>query len=425
MRAVEARHDRNWVANASAGRCRFCDAELRHSFADLGMSPLANSYLSVDDLDRPETVYPLHAFVCEECYLVQLPGFVPPEKIFQDYAYFSSFSTSYLEHARRYVEQSIGRFGLDANSRILEVASNDGYLLQYFRDQGIPVLGVEPARNIAKAAEAAGIRTIPDFFGRRLARELIAEDEAADLVIGNNVLAHVPDLNDFVAALKLVLKPDGVITLEFPHLLRLIASGEFDTIYHEHFSYFSFTTVDRVFAAHGLRLFDVEEILTHGGSLRIYACHAGDERRPSGAAEDLLEREWREGLTDVETYTAFEERPRAVKRDLLEFLIGARRAGQNVVGYGAAAKATTLLNYCGIRDDFIDYVVDRSPHKQGRFLPGSHLPIHDPAQVDVTRPDYLLLFAWNLKDEIIEQMRHVQEFGCRFVVPIPQLAVSE
>jgi SAM-dependent methyltransferase len=425
MRAVEVREARSGVTKASAGRCRFCDAELRHSFADLGMSPLANSYLNADELDSPETFYPLHAFVCEECYLVQLPEFEPPEKIFKDYAYFSSFSTSFLEHARRYVEQSIGRFGLDTNSRILEVASNDGYLLQYFRDQGIPVLGVEPARNVAEAAEAGGIRTIPDFFGRRLASELVAAGEAADLVIGNNVLAHVPDLNDFVAGLKLVPKPGGVITLEFPHLLRLIAGGEFDTIYHEHFSYFSFTTVHRVFAAHGLRLFDVEEIPTHGGSLRIYACHAEDERRPSGAAEDLLERERREGLTEIETYTAFEERPKAAKRDLLEFLIGARRAGQNVVGYGAAAKATTLLNYCSIRDDFIDYVVDRSPHKQGRFLPGSHLPIHDPAQVDVTRPDYLLLFAWNLKDEIIEQMRHVREFGCRFVVPIPRLAVSE
>jgi SAM-dependent methyltransferase len=390
------------------------------------MSPLANSYLSADELDRPEKFYPLHAFVCEECYLVQLPEFESPEKIFRDYAYFSSFSTSFLEHARRYVEQSVGRFGLTAHSRVLEVASNDGYLLQYFRDRGIPVLGVEPARNVAQAAEAAGIRTISDFFGRRLAAELVAAGEAADLVIGNNVLAHVPDLNDFVAGLKLVLKPGGTITLEFPHLLRLVAGGEFDTIYHEHFSYFSFTTVDRVFAAHDLRLVDVEEIPTHGGSLRIYACHAEDEQKRFGpAVAQLLERERREGLTDIETYTAFEERTKTAKRDLLEFLIGRKRAGESVVGYGAAAKATTLLNYCGIRNDFVDYVVDRSPHKQDRFLPGSHLPIYDPAEVHLTRPDYLLLFAWNLKDEIIEQMRGVRDFGCRFVVPIPQVEICE
>jgi hypothetical protein len=288
------------------------------------------------------------------------------------------------------------------------------------------VLGVEPARNVAEAAEAAGIRTITDFFGRRLAGELVGAGEAADLVVGNNVLAHVPDLNDFVGGLKLVLMPGGTITLEFPHLLRLIAGGEFDTIYHEHFSYFSFTTVDRVFAAHGLRLFDVEEIPTHGGSLRIYACHAEDGQKPMGAAvEELLERERREGLTEIETYTEFETRTQAVKRELLEYLIGTKRAGKSVVGYGAAAKATTLLNYCGIRNDFIDYVVDRSPHKQGRFLPGSRLPIYDPREVEVTRPDYLLLFAWNLKDEIIEQMRTVRQFGCRFVVPIPQVEICD
>jgi SAM-dependent methyltransferase len=425
MRAVEVTDARSGVKQTTTGRCRFCDAELRHSFADLGMSPLANSYLAADELDRPETFYPLHAFVCEECYLVQLPEFEPPEKIFRDYAYFSSFSTTFVEHARRYVEQSIGRFGLDSQSRILEVASNDGYLLRFFRDQGIPVLGVEPARNVAEVAEAEGIRTMADFFGRRLARELVAAGEAADLVVGNNVLAHVPDLNDFVAGLKLVLKTGGAITLEFPHLLRLIDGAEFDTIYHEHFSYFSFTTVDRVFASHGLSLFDVEEIPTHGGSLRIYGCHAEEERRLSGAAEELLERERREGLTEIATYTEFEERPKAVKHDLLEFLIRARRAGETVVGYGAAAKATTLLNYCGIRGDLVDYVVDRSPHKQGRFLPGSHLPIHDPGHVDATRPDYLLLFAWNLKDEIVQQMGRVREFGCRFVVPIPQLEICE
>jgi SAM-dependent methyltransferase len=424
MRAVAVSDAPSAVASGSAGRCRFCDAELQHSFVDLGMSPLANSYLTAAELGRPETFYPLHAFVCDECYLLQLPEFESPEEIFRDYAYFSSFSTSFLEHARAYVERSIGRFGLDRRSRVLEVASNDGYLLQYFRDRGVPVLGVEPARNVAQAAEAAGIRTIMDFFGRRLARELVEAGEAADLVVGNNVLAHAPDLNDFVAGLKLVLKPGGAITLEFPHLLRLIASAQFDTIYHEHFSYFSFTTVERVFTAHGLRLFDVEEIATHGGSLRIYACHAEEERRPSDAAEELLERERREGLTELATYTAFEERPKAVKRDLLEFLIRAKRAGETVVGYGAAAKATTLLNYCGIRGDLVDYVVDRSPHKQGRFLPGSHLAIHDPVRVDETRPDYLLLFAWNLKDEIVEQMRHVREFGCRFVVPIPQLTTS-
>jgi SAM-dependent methyltransferase len=425
MRDAKVADARHGIAEVVAGRCRFCDAEVRHSFVDLGMSPLANSYLTVDELDQPETFYPLHAFACEECYLVQLPELESPERIFTDYAYFSSVSTSFLAHARRYVEQAVGRFGLDPNSRILEVASNDGYLLQYFRDRGIPVLGVEPARNVAAAAEAAGIRTISDFFGRRLARELVAAGEAAELVVGNNVLAHVPDLNDFVAGLKLVLKPGGTITLEFPHLLRLIAGGEFDTIYHEHFSYFSLTTVVRVLAAHGLSLVDVEEIPTHGGSLRIYAGHAEDEQPVGAAVDELLEREQRDGLTHIETYTAFEERAKAAKRDLLAFLIRTKGNGQCVVGYGAAAKATTLLNYCGVRNDFIDYVVDRSGHKQGLFLPGSRLAIYDPAEVEVTRPDYLLLFAWNLKDEIVEQMRGVREFGCRFVVPIPQVEICD
>lgn len=331
-----------------------------------------------------------------------------------------------MEHARRYVEQVVARFDFDSTTRVLEVASNDGYLLQYFRDRGIPVLGVEPARNVAAAAEAAGIPTVVDFFGRQLAGELLEGGEAPDLVVANNVLAHVPDLNDFVAGLKTVLKPGGIVTAEFPHVLRLIAGNEFDTIYHEHFSYFSLAAAERVFAAHGLRLFDVEEVPTHGGSLRIYACHAEDEERKAGpAVSELLERERAEGLEDLETYTGFDERARAAKRDLLDFLIRVKREGRSVVGYGAAAKATTLLNYCGIRSDFVDYVVDRSPHKQGRFLPGCHLPIYDPAMVAETRPDYFLILAWNLKDEIIEQMSGVRAFGCRFVVPVPQVEIHE
>ena len=408
-----------------APRCRSCDAALVHTFADLGSSPLANAYLTEEQLHDPVRFYPLHVYVCDRCFLVQLPPVTTREELFGEYAYFSSYSNSWVEHARRYAEDVIDRFGFGPDSKVVEIASNDGYLLQHFRGRGIPVLGIEPARNVAAAAQEAGIPTRVEFFGLETAERLRAQDEAADLVIGNNVLAHVPELRDFLAGVRTLLKPGGVVTMEFPHVLRLIEKTEFDTIYHEHLSYLSLMTAERLFAEAGLRLFDVEELSTHGGSLRIYARHDEDASTKLGPRlAEVRERELAAGLDRVETYTGFDERVRRVKRDLLEFLIGAKRDGKSIVGYGAPAKATTLLNYCGIRGDFLDYVVDRSPHKQGRFLPGAHLEIRDPSEVERTRPDYLLLLAWNLKDEIAEQMSHVRAFGCRFVVPIPETTVS-
>jgi SAM-dependent methyltransferase len=404
--------------------CRLCGAALRDSFADLGSSPLANSYPTAEDLRHGERFYPLHAYVCAQCFLVQLTEVTSPEELFSEYAYFSSYSETWLRHARAYVDQMMTRLALGRTSSVVEIASNDGYLLQYFRERGVPVLGIEPARNVAAVAAANGIPTVAEFFSCAKARELAAAGHHADLVVANNVLAHVPRLNDFVAGIRAILKPGGVATAEFPHLLRLIEQTEFDTIYHEHFSYFSFLTVERVFAAHGLRIFDVDELPTHGGSLRIYACDAAVEpvdERPS--VEGLRARERTAGLTSRETYAAFEERVREAKRALLEFVIDAKRAGKTIAAYGAAAKGTTLLNYCGIRSDFIDYVADSSPHKQGRFLPGTHLPIHAPDRVHETRPDYLLILPWNLKDEIMEQMADVLSFGCRFVVPIPEVRV--
>jgi len=408
----------------SGPRCRSCDAALVHTFADLGSSPLANAYLTKAQLQDPEPFYPLRVYVCDRCFLVQLPPVTTPEELFSDYAYFSSYSDSWLRHARDYVEQVIERFGFGSESKVVEIASNDGYLLQYFKERGVPVLGIEPARNVAAAAQEAGIATLVEFFGLETAERLRGQGDAADLVIANNVLAHVPELRDFVAGVRTLLKPGGVATMEFPHLLWLIEKTEFDTIYHEHLSYFSLITVERLFAESRLTLFDVEELPTHGGSLRIYARHdEGTSTEIGPRVSELRGRELAAGLDRVETYTGFDERIRRVKRDLLEFLIGAKRDGKSIVGYGAAAKATTLLNYCGIRGDFLDYVVDRSPHKQGRFLPGTHLEIRDPSEVERTRPDYLLILAWNLKDEIVEQMSHVREFGCRFVVPIPEPTV--
>ena len=405
-------------------RCRSCGERLSHVFADLGNSPLANAYLTEAQLEQPEAFYPLRVYVCQGCFLVQLPQVVTPAEMFSDYAYFSSYSESWLRHARAYAEQMIERFGLDSRSKVVEIASNDGYLLQYFKERGVPVLGVEPAANVAAAAREAGIPTLVEFFGLDTADELRASDEEADLLVGNNVLAHVPDLAGFVAGLKLLLKPGGVVTLEFPHVLQLIENGEFDTIYHEHVSYFSLIAVEHLFAQAGLGLFDVEELPTHGGSLRVYLRHPGDTSKPtSHRVEPLLERERKAGLERLETYTKFDERVRLVKRDLLDFLIGAKREGRSIVGYGAAAKGNTLLNYCGVRGDFVDYVVDRSPHKQGLFQPGTHLPILAPEEVESTKPDYLLLLPWNLKDEIMEQMSHVRAFGCRFVVPIPHTTV--
>jgi SAM-dependent methyltransferase len=407
-------------------QCRSCGAPLTHLFADLGSSPLANTYLTEAQLEEPEPFYPLRVYVCEECFLVQLPEAVPPEEIFSDYAYFSSYSDSWLRHARTYAEQMIERLDLDKTSKVVEIGSNDGYLLQYFKDHGVPVLGIDPAANVAAAAQEAGIPTVVDFFGLDTAHRLRAAGEEADLLVGNNVLAHMPDLSGFVTGVKILLKPDGVATLEFPHLLRLIESGEFDTIYHEHLFYISLIAVERPFAQGGLTVFDVEELPTHGGSLRIYAKHSEGNSKPvDSAVHDLRARERRAGLEQMDIYGSFDDRARDVKRGLLEFLIRAKREGKSIVGYGAAAKGNTLLNYCGIRQDFLDYVVDRSPHKQGLFLPGTHLPILDPSVVADTKPDYLLILPWNLRDEIMEQMSRVRAFGCKFVVPIPETTVYD
>jgi SAM-dependent methyltransferase len=406
------------------GCCRFCGAGLHHSFVDLGMSPLANTYLTAAQLNQMEPFYPLHVYVCEHCFLVQLEEFASPEHIFSDYAYFASYSDTWLRHAQLYVEMAIERFGLDTHSRVVEIASNDGYLLQYFIAKGIPALGIEPAANVADTAIQKGIPTRVEFFGADTARRLGAEGLQADLIVGNNVLAHVPKLNDFVRGLKLLLQPHGVITLEFPHLLCLMAENQFDTIYHEHFSYFSFSTVEQIFAAHGLTLFDVEALPTHGGSLRIYAGRADDASITlAPRVADLKAKEEAAGLTRLDSYLAYTERVKETKRKLLTFLMAAKRAGKSIVGYGAAAKGNTMLNYCGIRSDFIDYTVDRSPHKQGRFLPGTHLPIYHPDKIKETRPDYLLILPWNLVDEISEQMGYIREWGGQFVVPIPEARV--
>jgi SAM-dependent methyltransferase len=404
--------------------CRFCGARLRHTFVDLGMSPLCQTHISPEQLNWMEPFYPLHAFVCEGCFLVQLEEYVSPTELFTEYAYFSSYSDSWVEHARRYAEAMIRRLGLDAQSRVVELASNDGYLLQHFVRAGIPVLGVEPAANVAQVAVQKGIPTLVRFFGRDTAREIAEEVGRADLLLGNNVLAHVPRLNDFVAGMKILLKPGGVITMEFPHLYRLMEGNQFDTIYHEHFSYFSFFTAEKVFAAHGLTLFDVEELPTHGGSLRIYARHAENRALPVSAAVDALRRrELEAGVTRLETYASFAEQVKETKREILEFLIRAKRAGKRVAGYGAPGKGNTLLNYCGIRTDFLDYTVDRSPYKQGKFTPGTRIPILHPDKIAQTRPDYVFILPWNLKDEIVRQMAHVRDWGGKFVVPIPTVSV--
>ncbi|WP_136416243.1 class I SAM-dependent methyltransferase [Herbaspirillum sp. ST 5-3] len=406
--------------------CRFCGAGLRDSFCDLGMSPLSNSYVAEDGLQKMEPFFPLHAYVCASCFLVQLPEFESPQHIFSDYAYFSSYSDSWLAHARKYTETVIARFGFNTKHQVIEIASNDGYLLQYFKEKGVPVLGIEPAANVAEVARKKGIPSRVEFFGRQSAHGLVQEGLQADLLLGNNVLAHVPDINDFVAGMKVALKSDGVITMEFPHLLQLMQQNQFDTIYHEHFSYLSFTTVEKIFAAHGLTLFDVEELGTHGGSLRIYGRHTADESKAvMPAIDDLRRREAECGLTDMAAYAAFSEQVCETKRALLAFCIDAKRAGKRIVGYGAPAKGNTLLNYCGIRQDFLDYTVDRSPHKQGRYLPGTHIPIHSPDKISETRPDYVLILPWNLKEEVLAQMAHVRSWGGRFVVPIPRVEVIE
>ncbi len=406
--------------------CLFCGRPLRHTFVDLGMSPLCESFLKAEQLNAMEPFYPLHVRVCDDCHLVQLQEYVSPESIFSDYAYFSSYSESWLRHARTYVEMMIRRFGLDAASRVVEVASNDGYLLQYFVERGVPVLGVEPAANVAAVAIDKGIPTEVVFFGTESARDLRSRHGAADVILGNNVLAHTPRLNDFVEGVRVLLSSTGVATFEFPHLLRLVAENQFDTIYHEHFSYFSFTTVCRIFAAHGLTLFDVEELPSHGGSLRIFARHDGDESKPvSAAVTELIEREARDGVGRMEFYRAFEERVKATKRKLLRFLIDARESGKRVVGYGAPGKGNTLLNYCGIREDLLDYTVDRNPRKHGMFLPGTHIPVHDPEVIRETRPDYILILPWNLRREIARQLEYVKEWGCQLVVPIPEVTIVQ
>ena len=401
--------------------CRFCRAPLEHVFADLGMSPVANDNVPLEQADAMEPFFPLRALVCSRCFLVQLAPFATERPLFrEDYAYFSSYSTSWLEHCRRYTEQMTERLALDASSQVVEVASNDGYLLQYFKQAGIPVLGIEPTENTAAAALEKGIPTRIAFWGEDTAREVAAETQA-DLLLGNNVLAHVPDINDFVAGMKIALKDGGTITVEFPHLLKLVELNQWDTIYHEHYSYLSFGTVARVFAAHGLRLFDVEEIPTHGGSLRIFACHDEDARERSGAAVELLERERAAGLEDVKTYRDYGARVVEDKLQILEFLIGLKRAGNAIAGYGAAAKGNTLLNFCGVGRDFIDFVCDANPHKQRHVLPGTHIPILAPEAIRERRPDVVLILPWNIKDEVMAQLSYVAQWGGRFAARSPQL----
>ena len=405
-------------------KCRACNAELEYTFVDLGVSPLSNSYLSEDQLQAMEPHYPLKVSLCTQCWLVQLPAVTRAEDIFSDYAYFSSFSESWLRHCEAYVEQMIQRFGFGQDHHMVEIASNDGYLLQYFAQRGIPVLGVEPAANVAKVAEENGVPSLVKFFGAETANAMVADDKAADLLLGNNVLAHVPDLNDFIAGMKIVLKPSGIITMEFPHLMRMMADNQFDTIYHEHFSYFSFISVEKAFAHHGITLFDVEELDTHGGSLRIYGRHEENNAHPiTDNVTELRDREIAQGFDKLETYQAFAHQVEETKRSLLEFLIQAKREGKSVVGYGAPAKGNTLLNYCGIRGDFIDYTVDLSPHKQGHFLPGTRIPIYDRERYRDTKPDYVLILPWNIKDEIMSQMAHIRDWGGQFVVPIPKVEV--
>ena len=403
--------------------CRFCASPLESVFADLGMSPLANSYLTVEQGNRMEPFYPLRALVCSQCFLVQLEEYESPEEIFSDYAYFSSYSSSWLEHSERYVAAMVDRFGLDEGTHVVEIASNDGYLLQYFKERGIPVLGIEPAANVAEVALGKGLPTLVEFFGVETARSLVPES-AADLVIGNNVLAHVPDINDFVGGMKVLLKPGGVITMEFPHLMRLIDERQWDTIYHEHFSYLSFSTARRVFAAHGLRLFDVEELPTHGGSLRIIGCHAEDAAKPdSERALELLTREDAAGYNDLEAYLDYGERVTADKRAILSTLMALKEDGKRIVGYGAPAKGNTLLNYCGVGPDFLDYTVDLNPHKQGHLLPGTHIPIRAPEAIREDQPDVVLILPWNLKDEIVEQLSFIREWGGAFAVRTPELTL--
>jgi len=388
------------------------------------MSPLCESFLSLDQVNQMEPFYPLHVYVCEKCFLVQLEEYVSPENIFTEYAYFSSYADTWLQHAQNYTQLVMDRFNLTDESFVVEVASNDGYLLQYFVQNGIPVLGIEPAKNVAKVAIEKGVPTLTEFFGEALARQLCDEGKQADLLAGNNVLAQVPDINDFVSGIKILLKPTGVVTIEFPHLMRLIEENQFDTIYHEHFSYFSFISAEKIFAAHGITLFDVEELPTHGGSLRIYGRHTDYDTLPvTERAREMHEREVDAGFTNMERYSAFGEQVKETKRKILEFLIAIKRDGKSIAGYGAPGKGNTLLNYCGIRTDFLDYTVDRNPYKHGKFLPGTHIPIFSPEMIRKTKPDYVFILPWNFKDEIMTQMSAIREWGGKFVIPIPEVQV--
>ncbi|CUH95092.1 hypothetical protein P22_1161 [Propionispora sp. 2/2-37] len=405
-------------------RCRCCGALLEQTFVDLGLSPLANQYITREQLNHKEILYPLHVFVCHHCFLVQLEEMESPEHIFSEYAYFSSCSQSWLKHAENYAETVINRFGLNGQSQIIEIASNDGYLLQYFQKKKIPVTGIEPAGNVAMLAQNKGIPTWVRFFGQNLAQELVDQGISADLLIGNNVLAHVPDLHDFIKGMKTILKLQGVITVEFPHLLQLMQHNQFDTIYHEHFSYFSLEVVKRMFATHGLSVFDVEEIDTHGGSLRIYACHQGCSLYPiRPSVENLCQTERVYGLQSLWTYRQFEELVKKTKRDILTFLIQCRESGRHIVGYGAPAKGNTLLNYCGIRSDFLEYTVDCNPYKQGKYLPGTRIPIVNPERIYQTQPEYVWILPWNLREEIAGQMRGIRDWGGKFFITIPQVQV--
>jgi SAM-dependent methyltransferase len=404
--------------------CRFCGADLQHTFVDLGMSPLCETYPAPADLNRGEIYFPLHVYVCSKCFLVQLEEYESPENIFSEYAYFSSYSESWLKHADTYCANIQSRFGLDEESFVVEVASNDGYLLQYFVRRNVPVLGIEPAANVAKVAIEKGIPTLVKFFGTKLAGDLVSEGRSADLVLGNNVLAQVPDLNDFVEGLKILLKPEGILTLEFPHLLRLMEYNEFDTIYHEHFSYFSLLTAVNLLAAHDLQVFDVEELLSHGGSLRVFACRAEAKTHPVElSVARVMEDEERAGLGAMDGYKNFAQQVKETKLALMEFLLKAAREGKSVAGYGAPGKSATLLHYCGIGKDLIEYTVDRNHHKQGRFLPGTHIPIHHPDHIQETKPDYVVILPWNLQSEIMTQLEFIREWGGQFVVPIPMTTI--
>jgi hypothetical protein len=422
---MEPAHATGPVGAAALGTCRHCGTPLHHTFVDLGMSPLCESYLKLEELNKTESFYPLHVFVCGRCFLVQVQEYVDRESIFTEYAYFSSFAESWLAHAREYTEAMVRRWRLTAASQVIELASNDGYLLQYFVARGIPSLGIEPAGNVAAAANARGVPTRVAFFGRDIARALVAERLQADLLIGNNVLAQVPDLGDFVEGMRIVLRPGAVITMEFPHLQRLIEGNQFDTIYHEHFSYFSLLSVCTIFESHGLSVFDVEELPTHGGSLRIYVRHEEDRSKPvTEAVRALLSREQALGFDSLLGYRGFGARVETTKRRLLSFFIEAKERGRSIVGYGAPGKGNTLLNYCGIRTDFLDYTVDRNPYKQGKFTPGTHIPIYPPSRIAETKPDYVLILPWNCKDEIMSQMAHIRDWGGRFVIPIPEVVLS-